>query len=142
MTQESLTIFQQIINRKIPATFLYEDKDFIAILDAFPLVEGQSLIISKKLLPSKFTENTEKFISKAMAIAKKIALAIEKGLEVERVVIVVEGLEVNHFHIKLFPVKDKSDFSLTGLSGRNANAPKMIDSKNAKVLKEKIAKFL
>ena len=34
------SIFTKIINREIPSHIIAEDDEFIAILDAFPLVEG------------------------------------------------------------------------------------------------------
>ena len=45
MTNTAIT---QIIAREIPAHFIYEDDICIAILDKFPVIEGQTLIIPKK----------------------------------------------------------------------------------------------
>jgi histidine triad (HIT) family protein len=41
------TIFTKIINREIPAQFVYEDAVCVVIMDKFPVVTGQVLIIPK-----------------------------------------------------------------------------------------------
>ena len=41
------TIFTKIIQREIPANILYENEDFISILDISPLTLGHSLVIPK-----------------------------------------------------------------------------------------------
>ena len=42
------SIFTKIINRELPAHFIYEDDDCIVILDRFPAVKGQTVVIPKK----------------------------------------------------------------------------------------------
>ena len=39
-----------------------------------------------------------------MKAAKKVALMLDKSLKVKRTALVMEGLGVNHAHIKLYPV--------------------------------------
>lgn len=46
------TIFEQIIERKIPAEILYEDHDIICIKDKYPKAPVHILLISKKCIPS------------------------------------------------------------------------------------------
>ena len=50
-TAMSESIFTKIINRDIPAHFVYEDDHCVAILDKFPAVKGQTLVIPKKKMP-------------------------------------------------------------------------------------------
>lgn len=46
------TLFQKIIDREEPATFLYEDSDYIIINNKFPKTPIHYLIITKKPIPS------------------------------------------------------------------------------------------
>ena len=39
-----------------------------------------------------------------MLAAKKVAKLLEKKLDVKRVALVMEGMGVNHVHIKLYPI--------------------------------------
>jgi histidine triad (HIT) family protein len=101
------TIFEKIIAGEIPATRLYEDEHCIAILDAFPTTKGQSLIIPKQPIDYVFDLPPELY-SHCFTVAKKIAHAIDaSSLAPIRTCIVVEGFEVPHAHIKLYPVYKK-----------------------------------
>ena len=99
------SIFTKIINRKIPAHFLYEDEHCIAILDKFPAVKGQSLVIPKKDVDYIFDLDDDTYLH-LFKIATKIAKASDKALQAERTCLVVEGFDVPHVHIKIFPMQD------------------------------------
>ncbi len=62
-------IFCKILNNEIPSRKVYEDSDFIAILDAFPANEGHTLVIPKKHFENIFEIDSET-IAKAYKIAK------------------------------------------------------------------------
>lgn len=99
------TIFTKIINREIPAHFIYEDEHCIAILDKFPTTKGQSLVIPKQEVDYAFDLDDDIY-THLFLIAKKIALASDKALGVTRTCLVVEGLDVPHVHIKIYPMQD------------------------------------
>jgi len=127
-------IFCKIINGEIPSYKIYEDDEFLGILDVFPSHHAQSLLIPKVHKSSKFTDNDEDFLGSAIIAAKKVADKIEKGLdEVERCQIVIEGFQVPHFHIKLYPAQndEPTKYTLT------ESGPKAEDEK-LKQLAEKI----
>lgn len=100
----SSSIFTKIINREIPAHFLYEDEHCVAILDKFPAVKGQSLIIPKKEVDYAFDLDDDTYIH-LFQVAKKIGVASDKALGAERTCLVVEGFDVPHVHIKIFPMQ-------------------------------------
>lgn len=99
------TIFTQIINRDIPAHFVYEDEHCVAILDRFPAVKGQSLVIPKKDIDYAFDLDDETYLH-LFRTAKKIAKASDKALDAQRTCLVVEGFDVPHVHIKIYPMQD------------------------------------
>ena len=66
------SIFTKIINREIPGHFLYEDDTCVAILDAFPAVRGQSLIIPKKHIGYAFDLDDDSYLH-LFQVAKRIA---------------------------------------------------------------------
>ncbi len=118
--QRMTTIFTKIINREIPAQFIYEDDICIAIMDKFPSVPGQSMIILKREVDYIFNLTTEEY-EHLFLIAKKIAQATDQALAVERTCLVVEGFEVPHVHIKLYPIKEVGDAtSLTSIAGQRS----------------------
>jgi diadenosine tetraphosphate (Ap4A) HIT family hydrolase len=97
-------IFCRIIKGKIPCVKIWEDKNFIAILDINPIIEGMTLVIPKKHFSSYIFDMKDKEYCKIMLAAKKVAKLLDKGLKVKRTIMVMEGLGVNHAHIKLYPV--------------------------------------
>lgn len=97
-------IFCKIAKEEIPSVKIWEDKEHIAILDINPNVEGMTLVLPKKHFDSDATDMSEENYCKLMIASKKVAKILEKGLSVKRVAIVMEGLGVNHVHIKLYPI--------------------------------------
>ncbi len=97
-------IFCKIIKGEIPSAKIWEDKNFLAILDAFPNTKGMALLMPKKHFDSDAIEMDDKTYKNFFLAAKKVAKILKKGLKVNRVAIVMEGMGVNHAHIKLYPL--------------------------------------
>ena len=97
--------FTKIINREIPGHFIYEDEHCVAILDKFPAVKGQSLVIPKKDVDYAFDLDDETYLH-LFQIAKKVGRASDKALNAERTCLVVEGFDVPHVHIKIYPMQN------------------------------------
>lgn len=131
---ESLNIFQEIIKGNIPCVKLYEDDICIAILDKFPNPNsiGQSLIIPKQA-PDYAFDLEDSVYSHCLLVAKNIAKATDKALNTHRTCLVVEGFEVPHAHIKLYPTKEAK----LDISGGES-----VDDAELGELAEKIKKFL
>ncbi len=99
------SIFTKILTREIPGHFIYEDEVCAVILDKFPAVKGQSLIIPKKEVAYAF-DLTDTVYLHIMTVAKRIARASDKAFGAVRTCLVVEGFDVPHVHIKLYPMCD------------------------------------
>ena len=97
-------IFCKIVKGEIPCVKIWENKDFLAILDVFPNTKGMTLVLTKKHFDSYAFDMHDKAYSELMLASKKVAKLLEKGLNVKRVAMVMEGLGVNHVHIKLYPL--------------------------------------
>lgn len=97
-------IFCKIVKGESPSVKAWEDKKHIAILDVNPNTEGITLLIPKKHFDSDATDMPEKDYIDLMVAAKKLAKILEQKLNVKRVAIVMEGLGINHVHIKLYPI--------------------------------------
>jgi histidine triad (HIT) family protein len=100
------TIFSQIIKREIPAQFVYEDEICVVVMDKFPALVGQVLVIPKKEVDYVYDLDEETY-SHIFLVAKKIAAALDKAFDTTRTCLVVEGFEVPHVHIKLYPMTKK-----------------------------------
>ena len=97
-------IFCRIVNGEIPSVKIWEDEQHIAILDNQPNVKGMALVLTKRHYDSYVFDMPRVAYKNFILATKKVAKLIEKGLKVQRVAMVMEGLGVNHSHIKLYPL--------------------------------------
>ena len=97
-------IFCKITGGEIPSYKIYDDGEFIAILDIFPNTKGMTLVMPKEHYDSYTFEMDDEFYSKFLITAKKIGKHLDRKLGVERTALVMEGMGVNHAHIKLYPL--------------------------------------
>ena len=97
-------IFCKIVKGEIPSIKIWEDENHIAILDINPNTEGATLVLPKKHLDSDATKISDNEYSKLMLAAKKVATLLKEKLKPEKVAIVLEGMEINHSHAKLYPI--------------------------------------
>jgi histidine triad (HIT) family protein len=103
------SIFTKIINHEIPAHFIYEDEHCVAILDKFPTVKGQTLVIPRQEVDYAFDLDDDTYLH-LFKTAKRVARALDTALDAKRTCLAVEGFEVPHVHIKIYPMQttDKS----------------------------------
>ena len=97
-------IFCKIVRGEVPAVKIWEDKEFFAFLDINPNIEGMTLVIPKKHFDSDVFDMLEEDYKKLMIASRKVAKLLIKGLKVKRVSFVMEGMGVNHIHVKLYPL--------------------------------------
>ena len=103
-------IFCKIVKGEVQTAKIWEDEEFIAILDNNPNTEGMTLVLTKQHYDSYAFGMPDNIYQKFMLASKKVAKLLEKSLGVTRVAMVMEGMGINHAHIKLYPlhgVKDK-----------------------------------
>lgn len=110
--KKSDCIFCKIVSGEIPSAKFMVNRDFIAILDLFPNTKGQTVIISKKHLPSDIFDHRNDFnsVHKGLDFAKTAAEKMMEKLTPSRIALVTEGIFVDHMHFKLFPIYDAGDF--------------------------------
>ena len=98
------TIFAKIANNKAPAYVILEDDDYMAFLDIFPQFYGQTIVIPKTPTVSKFSRANTGILIGLVEFGQKVAHLLDAKLEnIETVLVVFEGFEVNYLHMKLFP---------------------------------------
>ncbi|EKD56394.1 MAG: histidine triad (HIT) protein [uncultured bacterium] len=105
-------IFCKIVAGKIPSYKVYEDNNILAFLDINPILNGQALVIPKKHYTSDFRKVDDNILSKLIIVTKKVAIKIDKALDT-RCCIMIEGFDVDHLHIKLYPTTPENHLILT-----------------------------
>ena len=107
-----MTIFSKIIAGQIPGYKIAENEKFFALLDAFPLVKGHTLVVPK-LEIDNFFDMPDNYLGEMLLFAKPIAKAIEQAFECNRCGLSVVGLEVPHAHLHLIPINSADDLNFT-----------------------------
>lgn len=129
------TIFEKIMASEIPAAYVYEDEHCVVIMDAFPSVPGQSMVIPRAV-HDYFATMPEDLYLHLMKVAKQIATASDKAFNTSRTCVVVEGFEVPHVHIKLYPISQASGVqALTNVITQTEEVPLDIREAQAEQIK-------
>jgi histidine triad (HIT) family protein len=117
-------IFCKIVKKEIPSHTVYEDAGFMAFLSIDPRSPGHTLVIPKKHYQWVW-EVPE--AGKYFETTKKIALAIQKAYSQEAVFGHIEGTEVPHAHIWVYPNPAKTAGDKKDLEG---NKEKIVEALN------------
>jgi histidine triad (HIT) family protein len=105
-----MTIFSKIIAGEIPCYKIAEDDRFFAFLDISPMTKGHTLVVPK--IEEDYIFNLDDgILADMMVFSKKIAAAIEKSVDCNRIGVAVIGLEVPHAHIHLIPITKEADMN-------------------------------
>lgn len=134
-------VFCEIISGNIKARKLYETEHSIAILDAFPLKDGHSLVISKSHKPKiqdlSLIENRDIFDTLYFLTEK-----IEKSMNCNSSLVGVHngrdaGQDIPHFHIHVIPIAESDErISIHSLFGKRDTRASDLDEQWGKISKE------
>ena len=102
-------VFCKIVDGEIPAKVIMQNEKVVALLDAFPLAEGHTLVIPK----SHYTKVQEMDKQEAMGVFEivwKLAGTVESVSQVNASTIAIHngseaGQEVPHVHLHIVPRK-------------------------------------
>ncbi len=103
------SIFTKIIKGEIPCHKIYEDDYVLAFLDIHPVAEGMTVVASKKQVDN-FEDLDDEFYAGLWAAVHKIARHMHAVYaDAKKIAVQVEGLDVAHAHVKLFPANTADD---------------------------------
>ena len=113
---DSNCIFCKILNNEIPSKKIYEDDDFLAMLDIAPATKGHVLIVPKEHAVTMSDLSDDK-LSKILVLAKKIIDAMKKVHGFTDYNIIqnngrLAGQTVSHYHLHLIPRYSVDEVSL------------------------------
>ena len=106
------SIFSKIVAGEIPCYKIFENDNFVAFLDAFPLKKGHTLVVPKKEVDYIFDLDNETYLG-LMNFSKQVAIAIKQAIPCCRIAVNVFGLEVPHAHVHLIPMNTMNDVNFS-----------------------------
>ena len=109
ITQMEDSIFTKIIKGEIPCHKVHEDDHSFAFMDIHPIQPGHVLVVSKTQV-ANFYELSDEDYQALMTTVKNVALRLKTAFpDKERIAVIIEGLDVDHVHMKLFPINTSDE---------------------------------
>jgi histidine triad (HIT) family protein len=104
------SIFTKIIKGEIPSHKVYEDAKTFALLDIHPIQPGHVLVVPRKQVDHVWDLADDDYQA-LMATARRVAHKLREVFpDKKRVAMHIEGLEVAHAHLKIFPFSTEEEF--------------------------------
>lgn len=98
-------VFCDIISGKQKSQRLYEDETVVAILDAFPVTEGHTLVIPRQHAKNMY-ELQDSAAAHAFLVSRKIARVLQEALKADDINVATAPAAIDHFHIHVVPRYD------------------------------------
>ena len=100
-------VFCKIVRGELPSIKVYEDEGTLAFLTIQPTNTGHTLVIPKEHVANVF-ESTPELWAKVQETVRKVASAVETGMQADGVNINMNNREhagqiIDHVHIHLIP---------------------------------------
>ena len=105
------TLFTRIINGEIPGRFVWKDEEVVAFLTIAPITQGHTLVVPREEVDS-WTHATPELLAKVMDVAQSIGKVQEGLFDAKRVGVLMEGFEVDHLHVHVWPACSTADFEI------------------------------
>ncbi len=104
------SIFTKIIKGQIPCHKIYEDERTFAFMDIHPIQPGHVLVVSKTQVEEFYLldkQDADALWNTVHKVADKLRTVFPQK---RRIALMVEGLDVAHVHVKVFPVDTAAEY--------------------------------
>ena len=105
-------VFCEIVAGRIPGLPVWENRDFLLLLDIRPIAAGHVLLLPKKHAADIFLLPERDYV-RLLSTARKIAPVLRRLTNAKRIGLVVEGFGVPHVHMHLVPVNKAGELNPT-----------------------------
>ena len=112
------TLFSKIIDGQIPAQLVWEDPLCVAFLDIEPLTPGHALVVTREEV-DHWVDLAPDTLAHVIDVAAVLGRAQRQAFDAERAGLIIQGFEVPHAHVHVFPATSAADFELGSRSARD-----------------------
>lgn len=103
------SIFTKIIKGEISCHKVHEDEKTLAFMDIRPIQEGMVVVISKAQIDHVWSLPDSDYLA-LMSTVRRVAKKLREVFpQKQRVAVIIEGFEVPHAHVKVFPVNNEQE---------------------------------
>lgn len=109
------TLFTKIIDGDIPAHFVWQDERCVAFLVIDPLTDGHAVVVPREEV-DHWLDASSQLLTHLIQVAQTIGKAQHTEWNSARVGVLVQGFEVPHLHVHVWPVNGVEDFDLRNVT--------------------------
>lgn len=110
------SIFTQILEGTIPGSIIYSDEHCFSILTLEPRQPGHAMVIPRHEYEN-WLELPDSLRSHLFSVAAMIGQAQREEFDAQRIGLLIEGYEVPHVHIHIWPSQSSADFDPNNIAG-------------------------
>lgn len=130
------TIFTKIIDGQIPARFLWKDEHCVVFLSIAPLSQGHALVVPRVEVDHWLDVDPD-LAAHLMKVSQIIGQAQNTVWEPKRVGQMIQGFEVPHCHIHVWPTNSIEEFDFDKVD-QNPD-PDLMDRSAANIREQLVA---
>lgn len=104
------TVFTKIIEGELPARFVWKDDRAVAFLSIQPLSTGHVLVVPREEY-DHWVDLPEDLAEHLMDVSRAVGRAIRDVYDPQRVGLMIQGFEVPHSHLHVWPTDSVAQFS-------------------------------
>ncbi|NHU84538.1 HIT family protein [Kocuria sp. JC486] len=108
------TIFTKIIDGEIPGRFVWQDERCVAFLSIAPLAQGHTLVVPREEV-DHWLDLEPELAAHLMKVSQVIGQAQDQVWSPKRVGQMIQGFEVPHCHIHVWPTNSIEEFDFANV---------------------------
>lgn len=105
------SLFTKIIDGDIPGRFVWSDEQCVAFLTIEPLQPGHTLVVPREQI-DQWVDVPEQLAAHLFEVARLVGLAQRTEFDAERIGLIIQGYEIPHTHLHIWPSASAADFDL------------------------------
>lgn len=109
------TLFTKIIDGEIPGHFVWSDEQCVAFLVIDPLTDGHTIVVPRQEI-DHWLDASGDLNAHLFSVAQRIGKAQQAAWGCKRVGLLVQGYEVPHLHVHVWPTNEVADFDLRNVT--------------------------
>ncbi|MEX5235392.1 HIT family protein [Kocuria arenosa] len=108
------TVFTKIIEGEIPGRFVWQDERCVGFLSIDPLSQGHTLVVPREE-HDHWIDLPEDLAAHLMVVSQRIGKAIDAVWHPVRVGQMIQGFEVPHTHVHVWPADTVEQFQFVNV---------------------------
>lgn len=108
------SVFTKIIEGELPGRFVWADEQCVAFLSIQPLAQGHVLVVPRQEVDA-WVDLPADLAAHLMTVSQTIGKAIDTAFRPKRVGLMIQGFEVPHTHLHVWPTNSIEEFNFANV---------------------------